>query len=170
MKVYFENCIESGRARAQLQPDQMAAVSALMKAAEDGNIEIFTSQETYREQDRVPPAQRTKLVEARGDVPLVTDDHKLLGFHNQMDRLGTVSVTPFVTESVDADLFTSFTKVGLKDADARHLMYAVHNGCDRFVTVDRDFFHARRPQLEPLCRGLKIATPVELAAELKLDV
>jgi hypothetical protein len=81
-----------------------------------------------------------------------------------MDRLGTV--TPFVTEYVDADLFHSFTKLGLKDADARHLMYAVHNGCDRFATVDRNFLYARRPRLEVLCRGLKITTPVELAAWL----
>lgn len=99
---------------------------------------------------------------------MVAENHKLLGFHNQMDRLGTVSVTPFVTEYVDADLFKGFTKAGLKDADARHLMYAVYNGCDWFVTVDRDFLFARRSQLESLCRGLKIVTPVELAAELKL--
>jgi hypothetical protein len=39
-------------------------------------------------------------------------------------------------------------------------MYAVHNGCDRFITVDRNFLYARR--------GLKIATPVELATELNL--
>jgi predicted nucleic acid-binding protein len=167
MKVYFENTIESGRARPQLKPDQMNAVQLLMKAAKKGKLKLFTSEETNREQSRVPPAHRAKLVEARTDVPLVSENEKLLGFHNQMDRLGTVSVSPFVTEYVDADLFNSFTKLGLEEADARHLMYAVHDGCDRFVTVDGDFLSARRQQLESLCRGLKITTPVELVAELK---
>jgi predicted nucleic acid-binding protein len=159
MKVYFENTIESGRARPQLKPDQMTAVQLLLKARDAGKLEIVTSPETYREQDRVPANHRTKLVEARADVPLVTEREKLLGFHNQMDRLGTVATSPILTEYVDADLFKSLTKAGLKDADARHLMYAAHNGCDRFVTVDRDFLDARRPKLESLCRGIKIVPP-----------
>jgi hypothetical protein len=100
---------------------------------------------------------------------MVTEDYKVLGMHNQMDRLGTVSVTPFVTEYVDVELFKSFMNAGLKDADARHLMYAVHNRCAWFVTTDPHFTDiGRRAELEPLCRGLKIATPVELATELKL--
>jgi hypothetical protein len=168
LKVYFENTIESGRARPQLPPDELAAVQLLLKAAADGKLEIVTSQETYREQDRVPPDHRPKLVKARADVPLVTENEKLLGFHNQMDRLGTVSTTPILTEYVDTDLFQSLTNEGLEDADARHLMYAVHNGCDRFVTVDKHFLFPRQPRLELLCRGLKIRRPVELANELKL--
>ena len=151
-----------------MYPDQMTAVQLLMKAADKGKLKIVTSEETNREQSRVPVAHRAKLVEARTDVPLVRENEKLLGFHSQMDRLGTVSVSPFLTEYVDADLFNSFTNLGLKEADARHLMYAVHNGCDRFVTVDGDFLHDRRPQLQSLCRGLKITTPVELVAELSL--
>jgi hypothetical protein len=55
VKVYFENCIESGRARTQLQPDQMTAVRLLMNAAKDGKFSLVTSEETYREQDQVPP-------------------------------------------------------------------------------------------------------------------
>jgi len=53
----------------------------------------------------------------------------------------------------------------LKEADARHLMYAICNGCDRFVTLDRDFLN-RLPSLHSLCRGLKICRSTELAAEL----
>jgi hypothetical protein len=64
-------------------------------------------------------------------------------------------------------LFKSLTAAGLKDADARHLMYATGNGCDRFVTTD-PHFTSRLPQLESLCQGLKIVTPSELAAELSI--
>jgi predicted nucleic acid-binding protein len=72
---------------------------------------------------------------------------------------------PMVSEYVDANLYEKFKTAGLKDADARHLMYAVHNKCDRFVTTDTDFL-SRRSRLAALCRDTKIVRPSELAAEL----
>jgi hypothetical protein len=61
MKVYFENCIESGGARLDLKSDQMTAVKLLMKAAAKGKLKIFTSEETTREQSRVPAANRSRI-------------------------------------------------------------------------------------------------------------
>jgi len=84
-----------------------------------------------------------------------------------MNHLGTVSATPIISDIIDDALFKSLTAAGLKDADARHLMYAACNGCDRFVTVDPDFTN-RKPQLEALCPDLKIVTPSELAAVLPM--
>jgi hypothetical protein len=167
IQAYLDNCIVSGKVRADLRPEEMAAVLALAKADDEGQLELVTSPESHREQGRTQdPLVHAKLVQSRGDVPIVADDHKVIGFHNQMDRLGTVAVGPFVTEYVDEGLFKNFTKAGLKGADARHLMYAVHNRCAWFVTTDPHFID-RRAQLEPLCRGLKIVTPIELTAELK---
>jgi predicted nucleic acid-binding protein len=166
MKAYFDNCIESGRVRADLQPPgEMAAVQSLLKARDDGQLEIVTSRESWREQDRTKdPSTREQLVNARGDTPVVQSDHKLLGIHNQMNHLGTVANCPILTEIVDEALFKSLTAAGLKVADARHLMYAACNECDRFVTTD-PHFTSRRTPLEALCPGLKIVTPSELAAE-----
>jgi hypothetical protein len=56
-----------------------------------------------------------------------------------MGRLGTVAVTPIITEIIDEGLFKSLTAAGLKDADARHLMYAARDECNRFVTTDPHF-------------------------------
>jgi len=168
-KAYFDNCIESGRVRTDLQPpSEMAAVRSLLKARDEGKIEIVTSRESWREQERTnDPSIRAQLVNARGDTPVVPNDHELLGFHNQMDRFGTVCVTPLITDIIDEGLFKSLTAAGLKNADARHLMYAARNECERFVTTDPHFTF-RRPQLEALCQGLKIVTPSELAAELSI--
>src|SRR5439155_14653236 len=56
---------------------------------------------------------------------------------NQEDpRFGTVSTNPMVTEIIDERLFSDLKKAGISDSDARHLMYAIHNKCDRFVTLD----------------------------------
>jgi hypothetical protein len=170
MKVYFDNVIESGRVRSDLDPpSEMAAVKALLKAEAERKIEIVTSRETWREQDRAKePAVRAQLAQARGEIPVVSNDHKLIGIHNQMDHLGTVSSAPIISDIVDDTLFKSLTAAGLEEADGRHLMYAACNGCDRFVTLDLPHFieNGRRSQLEGLCQGLKIVTPSELAAEL----
>jgi hypothetical protein len=85
-----------------------------------------------------------------------------------MDRFGTVAVTPLITEIVDEGLFKGLTAAGLKEADARHLMYAARNDCDRFVTTDPDFT-SRLLQLEALCPSLKIVTPSELATQLSIE-
>jgi hypothetical protein len=169
-KVYFDTCIESGRVQTDLPPAEMNAVRALEKADREGKIEIITSRETHREQDKANPAVREQLFQSRGETPVVPKDHSLLGMHNQMDLLGTVSTTPIISDIVDEQLFKRLTFAGLKEADARHLMYAAHNGCDRFVTIDRHFTSSfRRSRLEALCKGLKIVTPSELVAELSLD-
>jgi len=167
IRAYFDNCIESGRVAADLKPpSEMEAVRLLLEARNEGRIEIVTSRESWREQSRTnDPARRSLLAEAQGTTPVVSNDHKLLGIHNQMGPHGTIAVTPMITEIIDEKLFKSLTAAGLKDADARHLMYAAGNGCDRFVTTD-PHFTSRRQQLETLCPGLKIATPSELTAEL----
>jgi predicted nucleic acid-binding protein len=168
MKAYFDNCIESGRVRTDLRPLGMTAVQSLLNARDQGQIEIVTSRESWREQDRTKdPTVRAQLVESRSATPVVPNDNKLLGFHNQMNQLGTVAVTPILTEIIDEALFKNLTAAGLKVADARHLMYAACNGCDGFVTTDPRFT-SMRTQLEALCPGLKIVVPSELAAELSI--
>jgi predicted nucleic acid-binding protein len=169
MKVYLDNVIVSRKVRGDLHPpEEMAAVHALAKADEKGQIEIYTSRWSWAEQDRTrDDFLRVKLKESRGEIEVVADDHRVLGFWNQEDsRFGTVSTNPIVTEIVDEGLFSSLKKAGLSDGDARHLMYAIHNKCGRFVTLDTHDLLPRRSDVAPLCRGTKIVTPSELAAEL----
>jgi hypothetical protein len=80
----------------------MAAVEALLKAEAEGKVEIVTSRETWREQDKAAnPTVRAQLAQARGEIPVASNDHKLVGIHNQMDRLGTVSATPIISDIID---------------------------------------------------------------------
>jgi hypothetical protein len=63
MKVYLDNVIASGIVRGDLQPPQeMAAVHALVKADEKGQIEMYTSRWSWVEQDRA----RDDLVRVTG--------------------------------------------------------------------------------------------------------
>jgi predicted nucleic acid-binding protein len=169
MKVYLDNVIVSGKVRGDLQPPQeMAAVHALVKADEKGQIEIYTSRWSWAEQDRTRnDFVRVTLKESRGEIEVVADDHRVLGFWNQDDpRFGTVTTNSMVTEIVDESLFAELKKAGISDGDARHLMYAIHNKCDRFVTLDTRDLLPKRSDVAPLCRGTKIVRPSELAAEL----
>jgi hypothetical protein len=109
VKPYFDTCIQSGRLRGDLKPAEMDAVRALEKADREAKIKIVGHN----------PTLRAQLVQSNGDTAVVTKDHELLGFHNQMDRLGTVSVSPLITDIVDEPLFKSLTDAGLKKGDAR---------------------------------------------------
>jgi predicted nucleic acid-binding protein len=162
MKVYLDNVIVCGRVRSDLELGEMTAVHEIEAAYKAGKLEIVTSREA--EQDRTRDKNvRLELERDRPNVPVVSDDHRLLGIQYQGDHLGGFVNCPILTDVVDDDLLTAFKTAGLKDADARHLMYAVHNGCNRFVTTDPDFLN-RRSQLAPLSRGLLIQKPSELAA------
>jgi hypothetical protein len=53
MKVYLDNVIASGIVNGDLDPpEEMDAVHALVKADEKGQIEIYTSRWSWKEQDR----------------------------------------------------------------------------------------------------------------------
>jgi predicted nucleic acid-binding protein len=165
MEAYLDNCVVSGMVRGDLTDAEMAAIPKLKAAVDNGRLRLVTSRESHREQDRATePTVRALLAQARLEYPLVAENEKLLGFNIQ-DNPGTFIASPMLTEYVDTALYEKFKAAGLQDADARHLMYAVHNECDRFVTTDPDFL-SRRSELAALSRDTKIVRPSELAAQL----
>ncbi|MGA8699992.1 MAG: hypothetical protein WB689_40425 [Xanthobacteraceae bacterium] len=152
MEAYLDNCVVSGMVRGDLAAAEMAVIPVLKVAVENGRLRLVTSQESHREQDRATdPNVRAMLKQARPEVPLVAENEKLLGFNIQDEPFTFIS-SPMLTEYVDADLYEKFKKANLTDGDARHLMYAVHNKCDRFVTTDHGFL-SRRTELAALCRS-----------------
>jgi predicted nucleic acid-binding protein len=167
MRVYLDNVAASGRVTGDLTPDtEMEALRRIENAHSTGKLKMVTSRESWREQGRTKdPAKRARLEAARAEVSVVATDHLLLGFNHLTGPLGTTANSPILTEIVDEALFADLKRIGLSDSDARHLMYAVTNNCDRFVTLDHDFLD-RRGALEARCQSLRIVRPSELASEL----
>lgn len=166
MKVYLDNVIVCGRIREDLRQIEMDAVRKLYQGPYRTRVKLVTSRESWREQERTTdPNVRAALSQSQPAVPVVEDDHRVLGFSNVQDQYGGFIAGPLVTDVVDETLFAAFKSEGLKDADARHLMYATRNGCERFVTLDDDFI-ARRDLLAARCGALRIVKPSELIAEL----
>jgi len=167
MRVYLDNVAASGRVVGDLVPAaEMEALRRIESAHSAGILKMVTSRESWREQERTKdPVKRAKLEAARGEVSAVATDHVLLGFNHLEGRYGTIAASPIITDIVDEVLFADLKRTGLSASDAKHLMYAFANACDRFVTLDPDFLD-RRASLEARCQSLRIVTPSELAGEL----
>ncbi len=92
--------------------------------------------------DTRDPVVRAVLIAHAHEVSVVPNDHRLLGFQSlDQGRYGFIS-SPMISDIVDEDLFAKLIAAGLKDADAKHVMYAVANDCQVFVTLDgRDSRH-----------------------------
>jgi hypothetical protein len=169
-KVYLDNCVVSNEARSNLQahPDEMAAVRAIYTAKDAGKIEIITSDQTTREQDRwFNEVGRKMLKEARSKLQMI-DDHRQLAGHAVYDQHSGSTAMVLGSSSLDQHLHNEFRGLRLSDDDAQHLVNAVHEGCDWFVTTDFNDFRDRRVSLELHCRGLKIVWPTELVEKLGL--
>jgi hypothetical protein len=167
LKVYFDTVIVSATVMSDLPPGEMAALEKLVAAFADGKIDIETSRLSWDEQDKAKGTIKSKLLAARERFPVVPNDTKLLG-SNTISYEGGFMSAPRLTGIMDEALHKTFCAAGLEDRDAQHLMYAVHDRCDRFVTTDHHFLKSRRPILEASCKGLLIRRPSELVSELKL--
>lgn len=167
MKVYLDNVIVSAIIRCDLaSPGEQAALTLLRESPHAEKLELVTSRESWREQDRAKdPQVRQVLRNDRPNTAVVANDHKVLGFNAQDDQYGGFITYPFVTDVVDEALLAELEGLGLKGSDSRHLMYALSNGCDRFLTTDRDFLDVR-DKIEAHFSTIKIAKPSELLAEL----
>jgi hypothetical protein len=168
IRVYLDNVAASGRVVGDLVPaTEMEALRRIESAHSAGILKMVTSRESWREQELTKdPIKRSKLDAARGEVSAVATDHVLLGFNHLEGRYGTTVVSPILTDIVDELLFADLKRIGLCNSDAKHLMYAFTNACDRFVTLDPDFLD-RRASLGARCPSLRIVKPSELAGELE---
>jgi hypothetical protein len=166
MRVYLDNVAASGRVVGDLAPTaEMEALRSIERAQSAGILKMVTSRESWREQERTKdPVKRAQLEAARGEVSAVATDHILLGSNHLTGPYGTIAVTPIITDIVDKALFADLKSIGLQDTDAKHLMYAVVNICNWFVTLDHDFLD-RRATLEARCQSLRIVKPSELVAK-----
>jgi hypothetical protein len=166
LKVYLDTVIVSAAVVSDLPAGVMADVEKLVAAFTGGKIDVETSRLTWDEQDKAKGTIKSKLLAARERFPVVPDDTKLLGINTTYYEGGFMSARR-LTGIMDEALYETFRAAGLEERDAQHLMYAVHDRCDRFVTTDSHFLKNRRPASEASSKGLLIRQPSELVSELK---
>ncbi len=167
MKVYLDNVIASSLVRDDLASfEERSALKRVQGHPNFERLEVVTSRQSWREQDRTRSVRtREQLRSSREKTAVVSRDHMVLGSNSiDLGYWGFIS-SPLVTDIVDDAMFARLQSEGLKDGDARHLMYALCNGCDRFVTTDPDFLD-RCSELEATYPGIRIVRPSELLKEM----
>jgi hypothetical protein len=167
MMVYHDTVIASGVQRGDLDPQlELEAARALLA---DLGIEVVVSKETWREQEKALDVQVRRLLwEDRSKWRTVPLDHRLEGFSFVPDPYEGFTNSPMLSDIVDQGLFDQLRVIlpnKRSEPDARHLMYAVVNGCVYFVTLDTRDILPNKAQLDSLCRGMTIVRPTELVAE-----
>jgi len=171
LRVYLDTVITSGRVQRDLSPvSEMAAVDRLEQLHAEERIKIVTSKWSRVEQERTKNPERRAAFAARAnEVSMVQSDHKLLGF-NSIDygRRGFISY-PLISDVVNDDLLARLKAASVEHDDAMHVMYAVENNCQVFVTLDDKDLLPRRAAIEGFCSGIRILRPTELVEELEGD-
>ena len=166
MRIYFDNDVASTVSRRERDPADLAAIDKLLELCRSQAISLSTSRQSHREMERAPAGHQPKLKGGLGEVAIVSDDHRVLGSHTLTDPYGGCICSPLVTDIVDGGLYANLRAAGLKDDDAKHLMYAHQNKCNRFLTWDRNFLN-RRPSLQKFCPSIQIQTPNEFVSEIE---
>jgi hypothetical protein len=165
LTAYFDHIIVSGRIREDMAQSEREAVQHLIAAQESGGLHILTARDYWPEQLPPDPRRLAAGLPDRTNLPPVHDNHGLVRLEHSRDGRGALVATPLPAQLVDVPLFAKLANTGLEPACARHLMNAVANRCDRFVTLNASLRHDM-PWLA-LCRGLIMVTPSALAAEIR---
>ena len=146
----------------------MDAIDKFLGWKSADKIIVKTSRHSLREMERAPFRYRANLKEGISDLGLAKDDHRILGFHTQSDLYGCISY-PLITDKVDEKLYSDLREFGLKNDDAQHSMYVIHNGYHRFLTCDKAII-GRRIDLEKRFPLIRLQKPSEAVAELSPQI
>jgi hypothetical protein len=145
LRVYLENTVVSTRTRRNCSQEELDAIDQLYRWSESrdiviGEYEFGTSRHTRREMERAPAQYQAKLKSALEGPEIAKDDHKVVGSHTQTDPLGGCISNVFSSDTPDEELYSKLRGTGLDEDDAKHLLYAVGNKYERFVTLDIKHF------------------------------
>ncbi len=104
------------------------------------------------------------IVDCKTLVPIPKDE-KLLGFNTQFDWYGGFICSPIISDVQDEALRKELIDHGLGQRDAEHIVQAVCNDCDVFLTRDEgSIITPHRQWLEAQFPKLKVRLPSELLA------
>lgn len=164
-KAYLDNNVVCGITKDDLPVGEPEALTDLLRLHSERKISVVTSEitrremETWRGKNR-PAAERVFYLLEKVEF---IQDHTVHGFANQEGPMGTVCSYPIVS---DDPASRELRDIGLDRTDAHHVMLAVHNGCDYFITCDTKSILKYRPDVEAKYPKIKLRKPSELVAEL----
>ncbi len=131
-------------------------------------FELFSSKFVLKEVMKTPDeTQRDYLIVDYRALEPVPKDERFYGSYTLSDPYGGRIENPLVSDVQDEALVRELREQGLKNGDPEHIVQAVCNECDVFLTRDiKTIIRPHREWLEKRFPGLKIRLPSELLDEL----
>ena len=161
MKIYLDTNIVSAIERKH-QPLEVEAVSEVLRRSQVGELTLVTSRLTGDEIKRCtgPHAPAIwSLYESISKIPYVEYEVHV-GFDSYWDEMGGWSNPLYdVDES-----WTSLRRLGLHEADAHHVMLALKDRCNVFLTCDRRTVLKHRQKIEPV-HQIRLLKPSEFLVQ-----
>jgi hypothetical protein len=136
-RVCAYTVIDSGLKVLDLDPpEEMDADRKIVRLHKEGKLKLVTTAMTRREQERTTdPDKREKLI-AEGRLSVVHPASDVIDFEYVfMPNNRGMIANPIVTDIVHRPVCDKLREVGLKDADAMHVMYAINSKCDVFLNA-----------------------------------
>jgi hypothetical protein len=162
--AYLDNDVICGIAKKDLRAEEDAAMRRLLELQSQGTIRLATSDVAKRELakwhgEKRPDAEA--VYEGLQKVKYI-EDHMLIGFNNQWSSQGGWSSAMMDDDPVARALWD----LGLTRTDSHHLMLAIREQCDFFLTCDQRTVLRRRSSIEAAFLGIRLMFPSELRSEM----
>jgi|SRR5262245_6053070 len=153
MRIYVDNNVVSAVRRQHQKPLENEAIREIKERSDTGELTVLVSKVHDREAARIPAADHRQEQEAiLADWPKATfvEDQWLDGFNSFGDSRSWI-VSPRHEEDPIA---RRLWNIGLDRTDAHHVMIAIGQKCDVFLTCDertilrhRGVIHAEFPPI-----------------------
>jgi predicted nucleic acid-binding protein len=138
-RAYLDNNIVSAIAKDD-EPAESDALDRLLKAMEEGKVDLVTSELTMQEIKRYQgPRSVERTFRLLPKVKVVRWD-ELVGMHSYGDARTWIT-TPLIENDPD---YSALLALGLEIADAQHVFVAAKQACGAFLTCDGGILHRVR--------------------------
>jgi hypothetical protein len=165
LKTYLDNNVVSAIAKDDT-PAESDALDRLLKAMNEGKVQLATSEVTQREIEAYQDELKRRLVERTyrllAKVPIIRWD-QLAGINSYGDARTWIS-TPMILNDPD---YAALLALGLETVDAQHVFVAIKQTCDVFLTCDRRILHHAAATKKRF--GLTIEKPSQLVAPVLMQ-
>ncbi len=131
-------------------------------------FDLFSSKFVLKEVMKTcDETQRDYLIVDYRALKPVPKDERFQGAYTLFDQYGGYIENPLISDVQDEALVNELTDQGLKNGDPEHIVQAVCNECDVFLTCDKKtIIKPHREWLEKRFPTLRIRLPSELLDEL----
>jgi predicted nucleic acid-binding protein len=157
LRAYLDNNIVGAIAKDD-HPAESEALDRLLKAKDEGKVDLVTSEVTRREIEAYQDKSKRRLVERvfrlLEKIPIVRWD-ELAGMHSYGDARSWISV-PMIQNDPD---YGGLLALGLETVDAQHIFVAFKHACDAFLTCDGGILHRDRARAIKERFGLIVQKP-----------